>query len=290
MIQEPKRFSFRHWWNYVTVLLVAAGLGLWAAGLVDGRIVFGALFLWVILGLRVAPEILWEHLGFLDRWVFHDYQKAHLRYRKAASTNKATPQAYCALASLAYAEGDLTEAARLLEEAATRLPGDPYLRFLLSVVLTKQGRYDEALNEAVLTGKLSNEGVLGDMAMGTVLRAKGDIQAAASAYQSASRKAPRLVSARLGLAECYLSMGLVDAAEAEAEEALRLDPENPDALYWSGQVARAQNKIRDAARMLQEALDSRPIEDRAFLVPYRNIVAALSEARSEPDRAHFDRT
>ncbi|MGI6663695.1 MAG: tetratricopeptide repeat protein [Bacillota bacterium] len=290
MIQEPKRFSFRHWWNYVTVFLVALGLGLWAGGFVDGRVVFAALVLWGMLGLLVAPEIIYEHLGFFGRWVFHDYQKAHERYRKAVTTNKATPQAYCALASLAYAEGDLAEAARLLEEAATKLPDDPYLHFLLSIVLTKQGRYDEALTEAVLTGKLSGEGALGDMAMGTVLSAKGDVQAAASAYQAASRKAPRLVPARLGLAECYLSLGMFDAAVAETEEAFRLDPDNPDVLYWSGKVARAQNRLSEAGKKLQEALDARPIEDRAFLVPYRDIVTALSEARSSSNPVHSDRT
>lgn len=290
MIQEPKRFSFRHWWNYVTVFLAVLGTGLWSVGLVDGKIVFGALLLWVFLGLLVAPEIIYEHLGFADRWVFHDYQKAHRRYLKAVATNRATPQAYCALASLAYAEGDLAEAARLLEEAAIKLPGDPYLHFLLSAVLTRQGRYDEALREAVLTGKLSGEGVLGDMALGTVLSAAGDIPAAASAYQSASRKAPRLVSARLGLAQCYLSLGRPGAAEVETEEALRLDPGNPDVLYWAGQVARALNKRRDAGKLLQEALDARPIEDRAYLVPYRDIVAALSEARSDINPPHLDKT
>jgi tetratricopeptide (TPR) repeat protein len=290
LIQEPKRFSSRHWWNYVTILFVALGIGLWAGGLVDGRVVFGALLLWVFSGLLVAPEIIYEHLGFADRWVFHDYQKAHQRYRKAVATNRATPQAYCALGSLAYAEGDLVEAAKLLEEAVTKLPEDPYLHFLLSAVLTRQGRYEEALSEAVLAGKLSGDSVLGDMALGTVLSAKGDVTAAASAYQSASRKDPRLVPARLGLAQCYLSLGMPDAARAESEEALRLDPRNPDVLFWAGQVARAEDRRRDAGKLLQEALDARPIEDRAFLVPYRDIVASLSEARSDLSPPHLDKT
>ena len=137
---------------------------------------------------------------------------------------------------------------------------------------------------------MSGDSVLGDMALGTVLSAKGDVTAAASAYQSASRKDPRLVPARLGLAQCYLSLGMPDAARAESEEALRLDPRNPDVLFWAGQVARAEDRRRDAGKLLQEALDARPIEDRAFLVPYRDIVASLSEARSDLSPPHLDKT
>lgn len=290
MVKEPMRFSFRHWWNYVTVVIAALGIYLWASGLVDGRFVAGGILGWLLLGLLLAPEIVYEHLGFLDRWVFHDYKRAHRRYIKAVSTGKATPQAHCALASLAYAEGDLAEAADLLRRAAKKLPGDAHLQFLLSTVLTRQGRLDEAFQEAVIAGNLAGESPLGHVAMGKVLAAKGDFKAAASAYQSAVRADPRLVPARLGLAECYLSLGMVEAAEAETEAALRLDPDNPDVLYWSGQVARAKNRIAEAGRLFQEALHTRPVGDQAYLVPYREIVAALSEARSLSGPAHLDRT
>jgi tetratricopeptide (TPR) repeat protein len=288
LIDEPKRFSGRHWWNYVTVLLLVLGLTLWGAELLDGRIVFGTLLVWVLAGFGIAREIIYEHLGFADRWIFHDYTKAHQRYRKAVDTNRATPQAYCALASLAYAEGDLIESARLLDEAAQRLPRDPYLHFLLSGVLARQGRYDEAVHEADVTGSLSGDGVLGDMALGTTLTAKGDMRAAASAYQRAVEKAPRLVAARLGLAQCYLSLGMLEAARGETEEALRLDPKNSDALYWAGRVAHAEQRHDEADRLLQTSLDGRPVQDKAHLVPYRDIVTSLSEARSEL-MSHLDR-
>lgn len=300
MLKEPKRFSAKHWWNVVTLVLAAAGLVLWRMGLVDGRIVVGGLIAWALLGLAFAPALVNEHLAFADRWIFHDYAKAHVRYRKAVDTKKATPQGYCALASLAYAEGDLGEAARLLEEASHRLPADAHLHFLLSRVLSKQQRHEEALAEAIRAGKMANGGILGDVALGDALAAKGDTLSAASAYQKVVAKKPDLTHGRLGLAKCYLAEGHVEAARSETEEALRLAPSNSDALYWAGKVANAQNRLYDATQLLQSALDLRPIDDQARLVPYQDLVTSLCEVRENmpyppihgtlPSGHHFDRT
>lgn len=300
MLEEPKRFSWKHWWNFVTAALLIAGIALWRARVVDGRLVFAGLVAWLLLGMVLAPALLYEHLGFADRWIFHDYVKAHRRYRKAVDTRKATPQAYCALASFALAEGDLAEAARLLEEAARYLPRDAHLHALLSRVLSKQGRHDEAISEATRAREMPNGLSAGDMALGDALAAKGDMMSAASAYQRVVEANPGSVRGRIGLARCYLALGYEDAARDEVQAALNLDPSNPDVLYWAGKVADARNERREAVRLLQTALDSRPVDDHAHQVPYRELVTTLCWARQglpeDPDKLrsasgrHFDNT
>ncbi|MGI6632201.1 MAG: tetratricopeptide repeat protein [Bacillota bacterium] len=282
MLHEPKRFSGRHWWNFVTLALLGLGVAVWAAGLVDGRLVLGAIVLWLILAIFLVPALIQEHLGFLDRWVFHDYQKAHERYRRAVNTKKATPEAHCALASLAYAEGDLGEAARLLEEASHSLPSDPHLHYLLSRVLSKQGRHEEAVAEAIRVRELRAGGVLGDLALGDALAAKADMLSAASAYQKVISRKPDLVHARVGLAKAYLALGRDAAAAEQVDETLRLAPSNSDVLYLAGKVAAVQDRPEDARKLLQSALDSRPVDDQARLVPYAEIVSTLCEAGEIP--------
>lgn len=112
--------------------ILISGTAAWLFLGLDGRMVLGAAVAWVVLGNIFMPWIINEHAGFLYRWVFHNYKEAHKRYRKAVDTGKATANAYCALGSLAYAEGDMQESVSLLEEAVSRLPLDVPARVVLA--------------------------------------------------------------------------------------------------------------------------------------------------------------
>lgn len=279
MLEEPRRFSWKHWWNIIAAVFVLGGAALWRAGILDGRLVFGGVIAWGLLGFLIVPELIYEHLAFADRWVFRDYAKARSRYRKAVDAGKATAEAHCALGSLTYSEGDFAEACRLLEEAASRLPKDAHLHYLLSRSLSRQGRHEESVSEAIRSGQMSKGDVLGDLALGDALAEKGDLLSAAACYQKALAKRPGLAQAHIGLARCYLALGRPEAAEVEAEEGRRLAPRDPDALYWAGRTAISLNRPKDAARLFQSALDSRPIDDKAGLVSYGQVVAALCQAQ-----------
>lgn len=276
--REPLCFSSRHWWNVATATLAAAGIGLWRAYGVDGRLVIGILLAWALGGWLVAPSILYEHLGFLDRHVFHDYTKSMSRYRKAVDTKTATVDGICALASLCYSEGDDSEAAALLEDAVRRRPRDPHVKVLLARVLTRLGRYGEALAVAAELHSSSGQqlGPITELAIADVLKAKGDAEAAASAYQRAAGAAPRMPAPRLGLAEVYLRMGKIDAAHVEAHEALAKAPANPDALYWAGKAVEARGYRTAAGEFYRAALESRPVGDHSLSVTYKDIVRALT--------------
>jgi len=285
MMREPLRFSARHWWNAVMALVAVVGAGLWALGLLDGRLAVLFPLAWILAGWILAPEILYEHLGFLDRHVFHDYSKARSRYRKAVDTKKATVEGICALASLCYSEGDYAEAGRLLEEARAKRPDDPFIWALLSRVLTRLGRHDEAVSAAVraVDSGPSSLRPMADLALAEALKARGETAGAASVYQRAAERIPHSPEPRVGLTELYLSMGDADAAEREARAALKVSPSHPDALYWAGRAADAKGNTAEAARYYREALVARPVGDRSLSVPYKDMVKAVS-AVSEKDQ------
>jgi tetratricopeptide (TPR) repeat protein len=259
-------------------LVIGTGVTAWRLRLIDGRLVLLAAAVWLVIGAVATPSLLYEHLGFLDRHVFHDYGKARLRYRKAVDTGKATPQALCALASLSFSEGDATEAVILLKEAVIERPNDPHLLALMSKALSRTGRHGEAVAAALRCKEMKGKKPLCDVALADALKAKGEDLGAAAAYQKALDKNPKLAGCRVNLADLYFSMGQVDASEREIQEALKTAPDNPDALYWAGKVAAAKGDIAVARSYLQSALEVRPVDDHSLLVPYQDVVAALSEA------------
>ncbi len=53
-LREPLRFSFHHVWNYVFILLAVGGLALWRFEGIDGRLGFGAVAAWVVLGRHLC--------------------------------------------------------------------------------------------------------------------------------------------------------------------------------------------------------------------------------------------
>lgn len=279
-MREPLRFSFRHWWNYVLLLILLTGILAWKFAGLDGRVVAGAVVFWVAFGRLFVPWIIYEHMGFFDRWVFHDYKKANKRYRQAVNTGRATGNAYCALGSLAYAEGDAFEAVSLLEEAAVRLPGDVPVRAVLARALIRVGRLDEALEVAKECLKISENNPLSYLVFGDVMAGKQDLVAAASAYQKAMSMAPGVFECHLKLGQVYVQMGYLDEAEKQLSKALTLSPNNPDALYWKGKLLCAKGDTASARRVFQKALEHRPLGDHTYQVPYKEVIAALSSVNA----------
>jgi Flp pilus assembly protein TadD len=279
-LREPLRFSLRHWWNYVLLFILISGVLLWRFARLDGRLVFAALVIWLVAGRIFVPWIIHEHVGFFNRWVFNDYRKANQRYRQAVNSGRATGCAYCALGSLAYAEGDTHEAARLLEEAAARMPGDVPLRVVLARALINTGRLDEALEAARECLAISLDNPLSHTVFGDAMVAKKDFTAAASAYQKALSLAPRAFEPHLKLGQVYVELGYMDEAQQRLRQAMALSPGNPDVLYWWGKLLYAQGDTKNARKTWQKAVEHRPIGDHTYQVPYKEIIAALSRVNT----------
>jgi tetratricopeptide (TPR) repeat protein len=275
-LDEPKRFSCRHLWNYVMATILISGTAAWLFLGLDGRMVLGAAVAWVVLGNIFMPWIINEHAGFLYRWVFHNYKEAHKRYRKAVDTGKATANAYCALGSLAYAEGDMQESVSLLEEAVSRLPLDVPARVVLARALVKAGRSGEGFEVAQDCLGISGDNPLSHIILGDVLMQKGDLIPAASSYQKALAIAPGIFHCHLKLGEIHFQAGRTKEAAREFDKAAELAPENPDLLYLQGMILWKEGNLLKARQRFQKALEKRPIGDYAYQVPYKELVSALS--------------
>jgi tetratricopeptide (TPR) repeat protein len=61
----------------------------------------------------------------------------------------------------------------------------------------------------------------------------------------------------------FLAVGNVDKASIEFRNALQIEPQSVDALYFNGRVAERRGNIRDAVDFYQSALDLQPKDDRA---------------------------
>ena len=61
----------------------------------------------------------------------------------------------------------------------------------------------------------------------------------------------------------YFASGNVDKASVEFRNALQIEPQSVDALYFNGRVAERRGNIRDAIDFYQAALDLQPKDDRA---------------------------
>ncbi len=288
-MREPSRPSLKHWWNYVLVALVAIGVISWAVYGMDGRIPFGLVVAWIAIGRVLIPSIIHEHIGYLNRWVFHDYVKANHRYRQAVASKKATPEAYGALASLSFAEGEYAETVSLLREAVRHSPKDPYLRIMLSKAMMRSGQPDEAV-EAASTSKDMAESPFQEspaalMALGDAHKAKGEFQEAIVSYKKALSAKPDFLDCRLSLADIYQQSGDLQAAQNEVQYVLNREPENPDALFWAGRIAMAKGETRSASGYLQGAVSFRPVNDHSRMVPYETVISSLAEVRRFLDRS-----
>lgn len=277
------RFTWKHPWNFALLLLCGAGIFGYLRG-VDGRLLLLGLVIWILAGWLLWREIILEHVGFLDRWVWHDYDKANLRYRRAVDTGRASENAYLALASLAWAEGDLAESARLLEEGLRRVPEDAHAHYLLARVLSRLGRHEEALAEAVRCQELAGEGPLAAMALGEVLSARGDLEAAASAFQKALDCLPEMADAHLCLGTVYMAMGEEKEAGSHFEKALTYAPRDPDVHYWVGVWAGHQGDLVRAMEEFRKAMILRNPDDRSRRVAYKDVVEALAWTRRAIER------
>lgn len=276
-MREPLRLSSRHWWNYgFAVAMMLFGVS-WFALFIDGRGVALGLVAWVVVGWIFARTLLYEHIGFFERHVAHDYAKSARFYRKSVDSGRGTPQCYAALASLCLAEGDTLEAVDLLERVMPSLESDAYAWALFSKALLKAGRQQEALEAAMQCRSLDPRGSIGYVALGDALKAAGSLLEAASAYQESLKRFTDLHDSRVRLAEVYFGLGYADKGLEEVERVLRARPAHADALYWCGKLALLKGDYSRARENLHAALENRSLSDRSHMVSYEQVIATVAD-------------
>lgn len=274
-MKEPLRFSWALWWNYASLLIAVGLAATWARGGIDPRLGVGIFVGWLVLTYCLWPHAIWEHLAFLDRWVFHEYGKARQRYRKAVNTGKATPEAYLALASLTFAEGEWAEAAELCR-LAHRKRSDAYAGLLLTLALIRAGNVPFALQVAMDHISKHKDKPAANYALAEALKASGDLGAAERAYRDALAMAPGMHECMIGLADIMITRGRLEEASSLVDRVLRENPRSPDALYYYGRILLDRGDAPAARKAFGRALAYMLPSDKAHKVAYSETVRQLA--------------
>lgn len=96
------------------------------------------------------------------------------------------------------------------------------------------------------------------MAIAALLLDAGRPAEAADAFRSAAAFAPEHVDAWTGLGKCELMRDHHEEALAAFETAREVDPQNPDACYYSALLLGMRGEIKEAEKRLYTALMQRP--------------------------------
>ena len=149
-----------------------------------------------------------------------------------------------------YAQGKLSEARRILNQAAKSQPKEVAANVLLADILLEEGKTKEALSayEAVLRRNPGNPGALEGFAR--VSRQSGDIDTARNALESALGGDPDNPWLRYELARVYQELGRNEEARGLINGMLMTRPDDPQALYVGAMMADQNGEAPRAYEML----------------------------------------
>lgn len=155
--------------------------------------------------------------------------------------------------------GDADEALPALERAVRLGPGVPERLNALAQAYEAAGR-DASATKRLYREALRIAPARADIRVnyGRFLQARGQVDEALREYTAAAEEEPWLAEAHFNRGTALLQQGDREAAEASLNEALRLDPDDPDALGNLG-LLRATGGDPDAARgFFERAVASAP--------------------------------
>jgi tetratricopeptide (TPR) repeat protein len=171
--------------------------------------------------------------------------------------------AFGAIGQLAEAEDALGRAARLAPDDPEALAAHARVLRRLGVAAYDDKRHDEAaawLSKAIAAAP---DDARSRYALGVVEEARGDLGAAVSAYREAVRHDPRHLDARRTLADALAGLGEHEAAIAELDAVLAIDPHDAQAARNRDVLARAIDAMA-RARLLGKSVTN--LEASALLV------------------------
>jgi len=137
--------------------------------------------------------------------------------------------------------------------AAEGNPRLPFVHFNLGLTHLKKQEYSAARDEFLKDAAIEPDLALNYDELGNVFWLMEDDKNAEKNYREALQRDPRLVSSRLGLAKIYQRQQKYEAALAEADVAVKLDPESPEVHYVRGQTLQHMGRKTEAQKELAAA-------------------------------------
>jgi arylsulfatase A-like enzyme/Flp pilus assembly protein TadD len=191
---------------------------------------------------------LYERLQVILRAQNLPFERASEAAMEIANADPGNPFAYTTVATLAYRAGRLAEAARAFHRALELDPERPALRQNYGKLLRDMDRLDDSEKELRL------------------------------ALEQTDAQDAR---ARSSLAETLIRLGKNDEAARLVADALRIEPEDPDALGAQGRLLAAQGRLEEAAASLGAAAEKGDADSRIELARLYLRLREYDRARSE---------
>lgn len=137
--------------------------------------------------------------------------------------------------------------------AADKDPNFPFVHFNLGLAHLKKQEYTQARDEFLKDAALEPDVALNYQELGNTFWQMQEDENAAKNYREALKRDPHLVDSRIGLAKIYQRQTKYAAALAEADAAVKTDPDRPDVHYVRGQALLRLGRKTEAQKELQIA-------------------------------------
>lgn len=138
-------------------------------------------------------------------------------------------------------------------DAAMANPSFPFVHFNLGFAHLKKQEYPQARDEFLKDVAIEPDMALNYQELGNTYWLMQDDENAEKSYRSAVERDPRLVDSHIGLAKIYQQQKKYAAALAEADAAVKVDPDRPDVHYLRGQALLRLGRKTDAQEELATA-------------------------------------
>jgi tetratricopeptide (TPR) repeat protein len=163
-------------------------------------------------------------------------------------------QAKLLLAMCYYGTAKYAEAMPLLESAVAADPQNLQLRTALAQSCLWSAHYDCTLEQYKQIVALSPESAQADMLAGEALDGLGDTPGAIREFETAAKGFPQEPNVHFGLGYLLFERHQYNAAAAEFEAELKIDPNHAQALSYLGDTLIKQNNFDAALPPLMKAV------------------------------------
>ena len=183
-----------------------------------------------------------------------DPQRAGASFAHALGSNPANGPALNNLAVTRFSTGQIQEGLPLQQKAVQEDPNNATLRYNLGMVLLRQGRNAEAVNEFREAARIAPGWVLPYLQQGVIFIQRQDYGEAEQAARTVIGMDPSQQAAHLTLAIALYNQGKMDAALLSAEAALKIRPTDHVAMFYEALALDRLGEPVKAAALLWQML------------------------------------
>lgn len=220
-------------------------------------------------------------------WAESDYDRSIEQLEAAIALNPADERSRLALSRVLSSAGRVADAERALQETIRVLPSSARAHWWLATTYERVNRFDDARREyeraaaGAVAGRSHLYGAIGRLASGAA-----DLAGTVDAFSRAVRDDPDNPAWHRLLAGALLHHDRADDAIAEFRAALRIDPQDREALFGLGRIYLDTGRNQEAVQALRRATELKADAADAL---YALATALTRSGNNEEAARYFER-